>query len=113
MFDLEKAVAEWRQQMVAAGLQKREALDELEGHLREDIQQQIQAGLTTQRAFESAVERIGGAQALKCEFAKIGQRTRFLGILKRFLTGARGPELPPLVAFTAEAQQSLQLARAE
>jgi hypothetical protein len=113
MFDLEQAVADWRQQMVAAGLQKGEALDELESHLREDIQQQIQAGLTTQRAFESAVERIGGAQVLKGEFAKVSRRTGFLGMLKGFLMGTRGPELPPLIAFTAEAQQSLQLARAE
>lgn len=99
--------------MIAAGLHKGEALDELESHLREDIQQQIQAGLTTQRAFESAVERIGGPQVLKGEFAKVSRRTGILGMLKGFLTGARGPELPPLVAFTAEAQQSLQLARAE
>src|SRR6267142_5271862 len=107
MFDPEKAITEWRQQMVAAGLQKREALDELESHLREDIQQQIQAGLTTQRAFENAVERIGGPQALKGEFAKIGRRMGFLGMLKGFLMGTRGSELPPLVAFTADAQQSL------
>jgi len=113
MFDPEKAITEWRQQMVAAGLQKREALDELESHLREDIQQQIQAGLTTQRAFENAVERIGGPQALKGEFAKVSRRTGILGMLKGFLMGTRGSELPPLVAFTADAQQSLQIARAE
>jgi len=60
-------------------------------------------------AFESAVERIGGAQALKTEFAKISRRTGFLGMLKGFLMGTRAP----LTAFTADAQQSLQLARAE
>src|SRR5262245_27038228 len=94
MFELEKAIAEWRQQIIAAGLKKGEALDELEDHLRNDIQQEIQAGLTTQEAFESAVGRIGGAQALKTEFAKIGRPlaqpssshyTRFLGMLKSFL----------------------------
>jgi hypothetical protein len=109
MFELEKAIAEWRQQIIASGLKKGEALDELEDHLRDDIQQQIQEGLTTQRAFESAVERIGGAQALKTEFAKISRRTGFLGMLKGFLMGTRAP----LTAFTADAQQSLQLARAE
>jgi hypothetical protein len=113
MFDLEKAIAEWRQQMVAAGLKKGEALDELESHLREDIAQQIQAGLTTQRAFEVAVERIGGAQALKSEFAKVGRRTGFLGMLKGVLMGTRGPERASLFAFTPDAQRSLEQARAE
>src|SRR5215470_6560510 len=93
MFDLEKAIADWRKQIITAGLKKGEALDELEDHLRNDIQQQIQAGLTAERAFESAVERIGRAQALKTEFAKISRRLGqpkgshhiFLGILKSFL----------------------------
>jgi hypothetical protein len=109
MFDLDKAVADWRQQMVAAGLKRGEAVDELESHLREDIAEQIQAGLTTQCAFEVAVERIGCAQALKSEFAKVGRRTGFLGMLKGVLTGTRAP----LIAFTPDAQQSLELARAE
>src|SRR6267378_4486845 len=109
MFELEKAIAEWRQQIIAAGLKKGEALDELEDHLRKDVQQQIQAGLTTQGAFEIAVERIGGTQALKAEFAKVSHRTGFLAMLKGFLTGTRAP----LIAFTPDAQQSLELARAE
>jgi hypothetical protein len=109
MFDLEKAIAEWRQQIITAGLKKGEALVELEDHLRNDIQQQIQAGLTTQRAFEGAVERIGGTEALKAEFAKISRQTGFLGMLKGFLMGTRAP----LINFTSDAQQSLELARAE
>jgi hypothetical protein len=114
MFDLEKAMADWRRQMVAAGLKKGEPLDELESHLRDDIQQQIQAGLTTPQAFEIAVERIGGAQALKSEFAKIGHtRMSFLAKLKGFLMGSRSIALPPLRAFTPNALQSLELARAE
>jgi Clp amino terminal domain, pathogenicity island component len=109
MFDLEKKIGDWRQQMLAAGLKTGEALDELEDHLRNDIQQQIQAGLTAEQAFEVAVERIGGTQALKTEFAKIRRRTGFLGMLKGFLLGARAP----FIGFTPEAQQSLDLARAE
>jgi hypothetical protein len=114
MFDLERAIADWRRQMVAGGLKRAEALDELESHLREDIQQQIQSGLATQAAFESAVERIGGARSLKTEFAKIGHtRLGFLSKLKGFLMGSGSVALPPLSAFTSNAQQSLELARAE
>lgn len=109
MFDLEKAVADWRQQMVTAGIKKGEAIDELESHLRDDIQQQIQQGLTKEKAFEMAVERIGGTQALKAEFAKVSHQTGFLEMLKGFLTRTRAP----LIAFTPDAQRSLELARAE
>jgi hypothetical protein len=123
MFELEKAIAEWRQQMVAARLGKGDALDELESHLREDIEKQIRAGVTPQQAFEVAVERIGGAQVLGSEFAKLGRGPAgflcklkpflFVCKLKAFLPGSRGAVLPPLSAFTSSAQQTLELARAE
>jgi len=44
MSDLEQVISGWRQQMLAAGI-KRAPLEELESHLREDIQQQMKAGL--------------------------------------------------------------------
>jgi hypothetical protein len=114
MFDLEKAIADWRQQLGTGGLSKGEALDELESHLRDDVQRQIRAGLTPQQAFETAVERIGGAQALKTEFAKINRPPMgFLVRLKAFLLGSRNVAMPPLTAFNPQAQQTLELARAE
>src|SRR5437899_1789321 len=70
MFNLEQAIAEWRQQMVAAGITTPESLDELESHLREEIEQQIRSGVGEQRAFEAAVEHIGQPSALGAEFAK-------------------------------------------
>ena len=113
MFELEKAIGEWRKEMATAGLKKGEAIDELESHLREEIQQQIQAGQTIQQAFEVAVERIGGARALKAEFVKIGRQTGFVARLKGFLAGPRIGDVPALNAFTSEARQSLESARAE
>ena len=50
-FNLEKAIADWRRQMQSAGLKNSDALNELESHLREEIQQQMQAGLAAQQAF--------------------------------------------------------------
>ena len=44
MFDLEQSIAEWRQQMIAAGINSTEALDEMECHLREDVERQAQSG---------------------------------------------------------------------
>ena len=41
MFDLEKSIAEWRKQMLSAGIKTPVPLEELEIHLREEIEQQI------------------------------------------------------------------------
>jgi hypothetical protein len=114
MFNLECAITEWRKQMVAAGVKNGEVLNELESHLRDDIQPEIQAGLTAERSFEIAVERIGGAQAIKTEFAKIGRSPMaLLRKLHGFLFGSGGMTFPPLSAFTADARKTLELARKE
>jgi hypothetical protein len=70
MFELEKAIEQWRRQMSARGLKTSEVLKELEGHLREDVEQQVRAGENVQRAFEAAVRRLGQADALRTEFKK-------------------------------------------
>jgi hypothetical protein len=70
MFDLEQSIAEWRKQMLAAGIKSPVPLEELEAHLREEIEGQIQSGVSEQQAFEIAVQRIGHAELLKKEFKK-------------------------------------------
>ena len=71
MFDLEPSIAEWRRQMLAAGIKTPVPLEELEIHLREDIAQQMQSGMNAQRAFEDAIQQIGKANMLKSEFEKV------------------------------------------
>jgi len=71
MFRLESSIAIWRQQMLAAGINAPASLDELELHLREEIERQIQSGLAPAPAFEQAVSRLGQAKPLKTEFTKI------------------------------------------
>ena len=68
MFDLEQAIAEWRRRMLAAGIKTPVPLEELESHLRDDVEAQIDLGTDTQRAFESATRRIGPAMELRSEF---------------------------------------------
>jgi hypothetical protein len=72
MFDLEQSIADWRRRMLVAGIKTPVPLEELESHLRDDIAQQMQSGLSAQRAFEIAVKRIGQTPELKREFKKIG-----------------------------------------
>jgi hypothetical protein len=71
MFDLEKSIAEWRRQMLAAGIKSPVPLDELEIHLREDLERRLEFGLSAQTAFPVAVERIGQGNLLKMEFKKV------------------------------------------
>jgi hypothetical protein len=70
MFDLEQSIADWRKQMLAAGIKTPVPLEELESHLREDVEQQMRSGLSAQQAFENSAQRIGHANELKSEFNK-------------------------------------------
>ena len=71
MFNLEQAIADWRRQMLAAGVKTPVPLEELESHLRDEVKHQIESGLSERQAFETAVQRIGQANVLKREFKKV------------------------------------------
>jgi hypothetical protein len=71
MFDLEKSIADWREQMLVAGIQTPVPLEELENHLREEIERQMCSGCNTQQAFWGAVQQIGRPNVLKKEFNKV------------------------------------------
>jgi hypothetical protein len=86
MFELEKTIAEWRQQMLAAGIKTPAPLEELECHLREEIERQIHLGLNAQAAFDLATQKIGQAGLLKIEFKKTGGFSKWLGGYETALT---------------------------
>jgi hypothetical protein len=69
MFNLEQAIASWRKQLAASGIDSL-ALDELEDHLRLEIEDQVQKGLLVDRAFDDAVRQIGSSNAVSGEFIK-------------------------------------------
>ena len=71
MFNLDTAISKWRQQMLDAGIKTPVPLEELENHLRDDVECQMKSGLTEQKAFEIAVGRIGQASSLNMEFKKV------------------------------------------
>jgi hypothetical protein len=71
MFDLEKSIAGWRKQMLTAGIKSPVPLEELEIHLREEIERQIKLGLSGQKAFEISIQQIGKADVMKSEFEKV------------------------------------------
>jgi hypothetical protein len=90
MFNLEERISEWRQKMLAAGIGSPMPLEELENHLREDIEGQVLAGTNAQQAFENSAGQLGQPATLRKEFGKaretIQERTK-----KLFLTLARIP----------------------
>jgi hypothetical protein len=69
MFNLDQKISEWRRQMLAAGIEPG-LLEELESHLRDELERQEAAGMIEAAAFENAVRQIGQPQVLKDEFAK-------------------------------------------
>ena len=71
MFDLEQAIGNWRQNMLAVGVKTPAPLEELESHLREEIEQRINSGLSPQSAFVVAAQEIGKAHMLENEFNKV------------------------------------------
>jgi hypothetical protein len=70
MFKLDTAITEWRQHMLSAGVKTPVPLEELESHLLEDVEQQLQFGVSAPRAFEIAVRKIGRPNTLRNEFKK-------------------------------------------
>ncbi len=70
MFDLEQSIADWRRQMLAAGIKTPVPLEELESHLQEDIAKLLKAGKSEAEAFKIAVSRVGNPGTVATEFRK-------------------------------------------
>jgi hypothetical protein len=73
--------------MLAAGIKTPVPLDELESHLREEIERQVKSGLSEPIAFEVSVRQVGQPQVLRSEFKKVERITvrqhkssRFFGL---------------------------------
>ena len=71
MFNLDEKILGWRREMLAAGVKMPVPLEELESHLREDIERQMKVGLNPQDAFTSAVQKLGPAHTVQNEFMKV------------------------------------------
>jgi hypothetical protein len=101
MFELDQAFSAWRRQMFAVGIKSPNILDELESHLRDDVEQRMRSGLGAKRAFEAAVQQMGPVWGLKTEFAKVGRtRERLRRQLKGICCGALAGFIVLVSAFT-------------
>ena len=112
MFDLEKAIAEWRQQMLATGIKTDGALDELESDLRKEVERSMRSGMEASFAFKTAV--IVQVQALLKECRDSNESKRaVLGIMKA--GGFSSEQIPmlPMEDFASTAKEILELALEE
>lgn len=113
MFNLEQAIADWRARLAAAGVRTVEVLDELEDHLRDEVEQQVRLGFSPEHAFANAVERIGQANTLQREFEKMdGPVLRVLKKLKTVIANIIGVAPLSLSNFSANAKETLERAQA-
>jgi hypothetical protein len=89
MFNLEQSIADWRRRMLGVGIKTPAPLEELESHLREEIERLRELGIDEGRAFGKAVQQIGRPNALKREFQKSNltfERKRIIAIGAGVLT---------------------------
>ena len=71
MRDLEQQIADWRRSMAKASGHRPELLNELEGHLREEIDRLRRSGVSTDKVFEMAVSKLGAPAPVAAEFDKL------------------------------------------
>ena len=67
MFNLEHAISGWRRRAQREGLPP-DVIEELESHLRAEIEQQMNAGADAQAAFAIAAQLLGDTAELRQEF---------------------------------------------
>jgi hypothetical protein len=88
MSELEKQIEQWRADLAASEALGRSDVDELEGHLREQMERLTPLGLSETEAFLVARQRLGETTALQSEYAKVNTGRRFLTRLSWMAGGA-------------------------
>lgn len=71
MFDVNKAIADWRSGVAKVSKISGDDLDELESHLHDHVEQLIEQGLTAQEAFSQAAGQLGDTKGIDREYSKI------------------------------------------
>lgn len=90
MFKLEDRIRDWRRAVGSEGVCSAADLDELELHLREQIADLRDTGLTQEEVFVIAARRLGDIQPLTQEFAKVNPQAVFRKRLLWMCVGVLG-----------------------
>ena len=73
MFNLDQEIRRWRSSMSARLPLHGEAVAELESHLRDAMQKQVQAGLEPRQAWTAALAQLGSPDAIAAEYGKLSE----------------------------------------
>jgi len=73
MPNLDERIGAWRESLRKASAASPETLDELEQHLREDVEELVRSGMPEATAFHRAVKQLGDASTIAAEFQKLHQ----------------------------------------
>jgi hypothetical protein len=106
MFNLEEQISCWRRQMLSGGIKSPGLLEELESHLRDDIEQRMRSGISEQDALEATIRQIGPAKALRTEFAKV--RESVMERLKGLFCALAGIPQPQLATNMNTSNQTVE-----
>jgi hypothetical protein len=71
MFDLEQEIAAWRNRLAGSGSLTEDRLQELESHLRDEVEALAGHGLAPDEAWLIGVKRLGNVDAVAREFGKV------------------------------------------
>src|SRR3954454_9294742 len=74
MFDIDTQIQEWRRTVAVHFGDRGDVVDELEAHLRDDLDRRIRSGVAPEQAWADACAQLGDARQLAGEFAKVGGR---------------------------------------
>ena len=70
MYDLNESITHWKSVLSEKGACSRDEVNELEAHLREQVADLVEVGLSEREAFSVGVSRLGTPNALGTEYAK-------------------------------------------
>ena len=71
MFDLEKQIGLWRHHLQLRGSLSESDIDELESHLRDEMDDLKKSGLSDDEAFLLSVKRLGNIDMISREYSKV------------------------------------------
>ena len=83
MFDMNRAIDNWRCKLEESGKIGRDNIDELESHLRDEFDQLAEKGPINENIFNKAIAQIGDVFMLGEEFSKVDtKKSEFIGIIQ-------------------------------
>jgi len=88
MFDLESQVRKWRRHVQSTASLGAQDVEELESHLRDSVENLTSRGVSEDEAFLVSIRRMGEAEELKDEFAKVSTE----GVWRQLLVPASDDE---------------------